>query len=142
MLHCSFSAVTFPRMARILKKKSEVRYKPIPSENTRQTTPCSGSFSPKTADKRHRRPSAPQPKKPPRVAKFVPVSAVETHNRIPQAAIASVLSFGESASIAFDWSRQSRVLPSAARRAEALHPLTFFEKKGKQRNFQTKGSWR
>lgn len=38
--------------------------------------------------------------------------------------------FGESASIAFDWSRNARALPSATRRAEALHPLlTFFEKK-------------
>lgn len=31
--------------------------------------------------------------------------------------------FGESASIAFDWSRNIRALPSATRRAEALHPL-------------------
>ena len=96
---------------------------PTPSKNTPQTTPCSGGFSPQTADKWHRRATALQPKKPPRVAKFAPVSAEETQNRISQAATASVLSFGESASIAFDWSRQSRVLPSAARRAEALHPL-------------------
>ena len=115
---------------------------PTPSKNAPQTTPCSGGFSHKTADKRHRRATAPQPKKPLRVAKILPVSAEETHNRIPQAATASVLSFGESASIAFDWSRQSRVLPSAARRAEALHPLTFFEKKGKQRNFKTKKEYR
>ena len=32
--------------------------------------------------------------------------------------------FGESASIAFDWSRNARALPSATRRAEALHPLS------------------
>lgn len=49
--------------------------------------------------------------------------------------------FGESASIAFDWSRNARALPSATRRAEALHPLlTFFEKKVKPRNFRTERS--
>lgn len=45
--------------------------------------------------------------------------------------------FGESASIAFDWSRNARALPSATRRAEALHPLlTFFEKKVSQETLE------
>jgi predicted DNA binding CopG/RHH family protein/DNA-binding Xre family transcriptional regulator len=82
------------------------------------------------------------------VTKFALVSDEETQNRIPQSATASVLSFGESASIAFDWSRQSRILPSAARRAEALHPLTFFENESLiavgnwQRNFKTTKEYR
>lgn len=49
--------------------------------------------------------------------------------------------FGESASIAFDWSRNARALPSATRRAEALHPLlTFFEKKVSQETLEQKGA--
>ena len=72
MLHCSFSAVKMLSTQGFLKKKSEVRYNPTPNKNTPQTTPCSGGFSPKTADKRHGRATAPQLKKPPRVAKFAP----------------------------------------------------------------------
>ena len=47
---------------------------------------------------------------------------------------------GESASIAFDWSRNTRALPYATRRAEALHPLTFFEKKVSKETFKQKGA--
>ena len=50
--------------------------------------------------------------------------------------------FGESASIADGWSPAKPTPAAAARRAEALHPLTFFEKKVsketlifKERNF-------
>ena len=57
---------------------------PTPSKNTAQITPCSGGFSPKTADKRLRRATAPQPIKPPRVAKFAPPFHEQTHNRIVQ----------------------------------------------------------
>ena len=54
--------------------------------------------------------------------------------------------FGESASIAFDWSRNTRALPFAELPcnslgwAEALHPLTFFEKKVSKETLKQKGA--
>ena len=70
-LHCCI-VLFLPYTALISRRKNEVRYKPTPSKNAPQTTPCSGGFSPKTADKRHRQATTPQLKKPPPCGEICP----------------------------------------------------------------------
>ena len=140
MLHCSFSAVKTLSTQGFLKNKSEVRYNPTPNKYAPQTTPCSGGFSPKTADKRLRRATAPQPKKPPRVAKFAPFPPwkhkTEYRRQLPP--LYSPLG-RVRASHSTGHGKAASCLLQLGGRKPCTHLLSL-KRKGKQRNFKTKRS--